>query len=421
MTFTEDFLSYVWKHQRFSEISLQAIKGELVSVVKPGVLNNHDGPDFLQAEIDVDGRKWHGSVELHLKSSDWLKHGHEGDPKYKNVILHVVWEHDCEIPSLENVPTIECKNIVHPSTLSKYQSLLQPYQNIPCEKDFESVDEFLRSSWLNRMLVERLETKTRAIQKDYMNLGSNLNQSFYRLMAKGFGQKVNEAGFDQLSRKLPVKILLRYSNSLPNLEALLFGVAGFLNDPLDSYMRDLNERYIHLKRKYDLQEIEPSTWNFMRLRPANFPTVRLAQLAALFFKASDFLQLPNTSPDFAQLQKLLKVKASSYWDNHYRFGKESEISQKWISKGFFEHLVINVFVPFVFYYSRRTGASSFEWVEEVLSNISPENNKIIRKMTAAGFKNSSADLSQAIYHLFQTYCSQSKCLSCALGNAVLKQ
>ncbi len=416
---SEAFLSYLWKYQKFDSIELKGTKGEHIQVLKPGVLNHHAGPDFLLAELVIDGTKWHGSVELHVKASDWEKHGHSPDPKYANVILHVVWEDDKPAGIPSKLHTLEVKNCIDTDILMAYEGLLKPYQNIPCEANLAGIDLFKRKVWLSRMLVERLELKTRAIQDDYIAMGSDITESFYRLMCKAFGQKVNEFAFDQLSRNLPAKLLLRYTYNLSLLEALLFGVAGFLEEPQDGYMQDLQGRFQHLKSKHKLVVLPKSSWNFMRMRPSNFPTVRIAQLAALFAKSSEFLRLPTQSPDFDQLKKLLKVKASPYWDTHYNFSKESEQKEKWISDSFFNHLIINVFVPFVFFYKRRTGGASIEWVEEILSNIPPEENSILRKMTAAGFDNSSADKSQSLYHLHQQYCSQSKCLSCALGNSVL--
>ncbi len=417
---SEEFISYVWKYQKFQG-ALVSTSGQLVSVIKPGVLNTNAGPDFLQAKVRVDETEWHGSVELHVKSSDWEKHGHSADPKYKNVVLHVVWQHDANIPALAQVPTVEIAALVPEALIAQYEALQAPYQNIPCEQFNGTVDSFLKSSWLNRMLVERLEEKVHAIQDDYLLLQSNLNESFYRLMAKAFGQKINQHGFDVLTRALPLKILLKHTDKIPDLEALLFGVGGMLEEPQDAYQTDLANRYQHLKHKYGLANIPEGSWNFLRLRPANFPTVRLAQFAALIHKAGDFLALPTKSPDFKSLQTLLHVKASVYWDTHYTFGKSSAAQPKWISKGFYQHLIINVFVPFGFYYKRRTGGASLEWVEDLLGKVAPENNAITRKMQAAGFDNTSSLTSQALYHLNKNYCSKSKCLTCAVGNAVLSR
>ncbi|TXC81636.1 DUF2851 family protein [Luteibaculum oceani] len=419
MKISEEFIFYVWKHRRFTSTTLPGVNGERITVKKPGILNSNAGPDFLHSEIEVDGRTWHGSVEIHCKASDWIKHQHKGDPKYNNLILHVVWENDIEIPELSSVPTLEIKSLVSDITLENYQNLQLPYQFIPCETRVDELDDFIVSAWLNRMLVERLEHKTKSIQDDYLNLRSNLNESFYRLMAKGFGQKINETGFDLLTRNLPLKIVLKHADKLADIEALLFGVAGLLNNQDDTYAQGLLHRYSHLKSKYGLEEISVGSWNYMRLRPANFPDVRIAQFAAVIAKSGDFLQLPNYTPDFKALKQLLSVKASVYWNNHYRFGVESDHKVKWISDGFFQHLLINVFVPFVFYYKRRTGGASFEWVSDILNRLPGEDNKVLRVMQSAGFENNTAGKSQSLYHLYNTYCSQSKCLSCAIGNAVL--
>lgn len=418
---TEEFISYIWKNQKLDPAQLQTVHGDAITVIKPGMLNTNAGPDFLEAKVNVGNTEWHGSVELHVRTSDWERHGHTGDPKYNNIILHVVWEHDKEISALSKVPTLVLRDAIPTEIIDQYQELSAPYRHIPCEQFLHEIDNFLRSSWLSRMLVERLETKVYAIQEDYLDLGSNLNESFYRLMGKAFGQKVNQHGFDVLTRALSLKILLKHADKISDLEALLFGVAGMLVDAKDDYQNELQQRYAHFRHKYNLIEVPDGTWNFLRLRPANFPTIRLAQFAALIHRAGDFMTLPTKSPNFDRLQELLHVKASKYWDNHYTFGKESAVKSKWISKGFFQHLVVNVFVPFGFYYKRRTGAASLDWVEEMLGKLSGEDNVVTRNMVAAGFKNNTSMESQALYHLNRSYCTRSKCLSCAVGNAVLSR
>ncbi|MGB0165463.1 MAG: DUF2851 family protein [Luteibaculum sp.] len=420
MQINEKFLAFIWKQQKFKSLPLKSTDGDIIEVLKPGIPNHDAGPDFLMAQIRINGRLWSGSVELHVNSSDWLLHGHDGDKKYENLILHLIWREDVKLKN-PNCPTVICENIVPENILQTYYQLQSPYQSIPCESHLTDIDDFIKAAWLNRMLVERLEKKIAEFQSDYLSLQSNLNESFYRLMAKAFGQKVNQTGFELLSRHLPLNILLRHANKLQEVEALLFGVSGFLQKPEDEYSESLANHFKHFQRKYDLTTIPESSWNFLRLRPANFPTVRIAQFAALINRSEQFLSLPTQSPNFEDLENLLRVKASEYWDTHYNFHKSSDYQPKWISSGFFRHLVVNVFVPFVFFYKRRTGAVSFEWVEDVMSATKKEDNKITRLMEAAGFKNESSKESQALYHLYNDYCSKSKCLSCAIGSAVLNE
>lgn len=416
----EEFLHFIWQNQ-YLQTSLETTTGSEIVVKKKGQHNKNSGPDFLNAHIEIDGQHWVGNVEIHLNSSDWNAHKHQHDKNYNNVILHAVWNDDKPISmqSGHSPVTLELKKHASPAIVKRLNdfSLSTTY---PCEGKIDLVDHFTLNSFTDRLIVERFEERNKRIQNDYIEQHYDLNESFYRLMALAFGQKINQMGFDLLSKQLPLKILSKHSGNILEIESLVFGVAGFLEkEARDGYQQSLIETYAHLKRKYNLEEVPYDIWSKAKLRPSNFPAVRLAQFSALVNQSSRFLHLLEYTPNFKLLKDLLSCKTSPYWRNHYGFEKESVVKEKNLSENFTRHLIINAFLPFYFYFKRRSGGASIDMVQDVLLQLPSEKNSALAEIEKIGLPNKNALQSQAFYHLHQNYCTLKKCLNCRIGHKVL--
>jgi hypothetical protein len=421
---TEEFLQYIWKHQLIEKAELKTKQGDLLQIVHPGTLNTDAGPDFFNASIMIGDTLWAGNVEVHLKSSDWNKHGHQHDAAYNNVILHVVFDHDAEVvidggrivPAF--VPVIDSK------VIENYEYLLQQKKWPACSKDFNNVDPIYRSAALNAMLVQRLQSKTKLIERLLNQNNNHWNETFYQHLAMTFGLKTNGLPFEMLTRSLPLRILSKHKDNLLQLEALIFGQSGLLNERLlgDDYFLQLREEYQYLAAKYQLKSIESHLWKFHRLRPANFPTIRMAQFAALINQSESLFSKLMEIEDIGTLMKLFQVKASRYWDVCYRFNQKSIHQEKWLGKETIHLLMINSVVPFLFLYGERNGKEELkERAFYFLEQLPAESNSIIRRWSELGFKAESAYATQALIQLKNVYCEPLNCLKCQIGNKILHQ
>lgn len=418
----EEFLHFIWQNQ-YLQPNLVTEDGLSVVVQHKGTLNTFNGPDFTNAQIEIDGQLWAGNVEIHTRSSDWNKHNHTLDDNYNNVILHVVWSLDKEIEtkSGHKPQTLALSKFAQPAIISRLQNFGES-NSYPCQNRMSEVDAFLINSYLDRLIVERFEERNKRIQTDYIEEGYDLNESFYRLMALAFGQKVNQMGFDMLSKNLSIKVLSKHVGDIIAIESLVFGVAGFLEPPSgDEHYTRLQQSFKHLKNKYNLVPIPVTIWHKGGLRPANFPAVRLAQFSALINKSSRFFNLLEFTPNYEELQELLLCAPSPYWLTHYGFEKESPKREKKLSKNFTNHLIINAFLPFYFYFKRRSGGASIDMVQGVLQQLPAEKNSALAEIEKMGLPNKNALHSQAFYHLFKNYCSPKKCLNCRIGHKVLSK
>ena len=289
---TEDFLHYLWKHKLFDNQNLRTESGDEIDILKPGEHNHNAGPDFSNARIIVDNMAWAGNVELHINSSDWYKHKHQNDKSYDNVVLHVVYKHDKEIKNSVGgyIPVLELRNRIPVHLFKNFERLKNSEDWIPCSNQIKYVDDFTVQLWLNRMIIERLENKVKIINEELSNLNNDWDECFYRILCKNFGFKVNAIPFQWLSQSLPYLFIQRQQNSLTQIESLLYGQSGMLNDDFhNEYTNTLKKEYRHLRNKYSLKPIEESSWKFMRLRPSNFPTIRISQLANLFYQNQKIL------------------------------------------------------------------------------------------------------------------------------------
>jgi len=419
----EDLLHYAWKYRLFDLENLKSGQGHQLAVIDPGSLNGDSGPDFFESHIQIDDVVWVGNVEIHLRSSDWYRHNHDKDLAYNNVILHVVFENDRDVILSDGrlLPCLELK-IPH-SFLNKYQSLMSSQLWIPCQMDISKLSRFFVNHWLDRMLLERMERKADEIRKMYHQNFNSWEETFYQLLARYFGMKVNADPFEQLARSVPLKILAKQKNSLLQLEAIFFGQAGFLNDVNtdDKYYTSLRTEYRFLQSKFKLKAIEKRRWKFMRLHPVNFPTVRIAQLASLVYHSQSLFSKIIKVEELDGFYVLLQSKASLYWDTHYRFGEEGESKKKLLGKLTIDILIINAIVPILFVYGKEIGSSiHVDRALSFLEKLKPEKNSIIKLWMKSGVVVKSAYQSQSLLHLKSEYCSNYRCLECELGNRVLR-
>ena len=422
----EDFLHYVWQHQYFQKNNLVTAGQETVHVFKTGFLNNNAGPDFMGAQVKIGQEIWNGSVEIHLRASDWLRHHHEQDARYDQVILHVVWDNDQFLKRTDgtSIPVIELKNRVDQDLLKTYLNLKEDPHTIPCTPFLEQVPEMPKLHMLDRVLLERLEQKGNYLIEQIGLSNQNWEEVTYQALVANFGFKINKELFSRLSKCLPYAVLRRHRGNLLRLEALLFGQAGFLAEELilDEYLDKLRQEYEYLKHKYSLPEgLQKSDWNLLRLRPANFPTVRLAQLAAflqdkehLFSTLAELNSLPEYNHFFT-------ATVSPYWQNHYMPGRKFKSPQKGMGKDSIAVIIINTVIPLLFAYARSVDDQKLiDKALDLLENISAEQNSITNIYQQLNFRNKSALDSQAFLQLYQQYCSSRQCLVCSIGHHILK-
>jgi len=418
----EEFLQFIWKQELFNRNNLKTVDGKPMEVIHVGQPNTDSGPDFFNARIRIDETTWAGNVEIHQKSSHWYRHHHNVDAAYDNVILHVVESYDLPVKVKNHeLPTLV---ITYPADiLENYEQLLKSERWIACEDKLSEVDPFILRFWFSSLMVERLQSKTGAILAILEQNKNNWNETFYQLLARNFGMKTNALPFELLAKSLPLQILSKHKNDLFQTEALLFGQSGLLNETLlgDDYFLSLRKEYSFLYKKYDLAGIESHLWKFMRLRPINFPTIRIAQLAALINQSSALFSRILETETLGELRKLFEVSASEYWNTHYNFNKISKDNHtKTLGETAFNNLVINTVVPMLFVYGdHHMDQEMKDRALLLLEKIAPESNQIIRKWNALGIECRSAFETQALIQLKNLYCTNKKCLNCQLGAKII--
>jgi hypothetical protein len=425
MLFPEDFLHYVWKFKLFDNKQLTTTTGDALEVFSAGLHNTDSGPDFHNARVKIGDTIWAGNVEIHLSSSDWKKHNHTTDNAYANVILHVVYRDDepLILPDGRHVPTLELKDRIPAELYNRYHTLVFGNQSIiPCEASIKTVDDFTLRTWFTRVLIERLEKRAETGSITLQTNRGDWEETFYQSLAANFGFKINATPFELLARSLPQYILAKHKNPL-QVEALIFGQAGFLNgDFEDAYPQSLKKDYDFLRKKFSLTPIENHLWKFMRLRPQNFPTIRLAQFAALIVNSNHLLSKVLDTRDIAGLRDLFtNIKVDPYWEDHFRFDKPSKPSSKNLGAASIDILLLNTVVLFLFSYGKHHGQQHFiDRALKILENLPGEQNNIVADFDSLGIKANSAFESQALLELKNYYCNYKKCLQCSVGNKILK-
>lgn len=421
----EDFLHFLWRWRRFSTHHLQTTDGQPLEVVHPGEPNAHAGPDFFNARIRIGDTLWAGNVEIHLRASEWLSHRHESDRAYDNVILHVVLDEDEVIyrSNGQRLPCLALRQYIPQGLLEQYHCLIHAREWIPCSRRLSEVSAIIKVNWLDRLLVERLQEKTNAVAQRLAEANGHWEEAFYRQLAYSFGLKVNADTFEALARITPWHLLSRHRDNCLQVEALLFGQAGLLDNITDddTYVQSLVREYRFLQHKYQLHPLAASQWKFFRLRPSNFPTVRIAQLAALLYRAPLLFSAVLDTPKLQDLEKLFEVEHSPYWTTHYRFGQPSPARRKSLSKAFIHALIVNAVVPFLFHYGREKSLVVYRnQALYLLDVLSPESNAILEKWGDLGLKPKNAAQAQGLIHLKTRYCQMLRCLECAIGTALLR-
>ncbi len=420
----EDLLHYIWKYNKLIASRLTTSGRERVVILQSGAHNPLSGPDFFDARIEIGGQLWAGNVEMHVKASDWYAHHHEEDHNYDNVILHVVWDNDVPVFRKDNteIPTLELRKFIPPKVLENYHHLFdnRNINFINCEKDIQTTNGFILDNWLERLYFERLEEKSRLVLDLLKEAKNDWEHVLFILLLKNFGSKINGEAFLSLGRALDFKVVQKTRSKPLQLESILFGMAGLLDDPVvkDTYFNQLKKEYHYLKRKFNLDGSSVLRPEFFKLRPSNFPTVRLSQFASLYRRQQLFSDLME-SPSREDLYTILKVSANGYWDNHFTFAKVSPGKPKILSPKFMDLLLINTILPLKFCYSKQKGNPLNEELVKIVSELKNEYNNVV-----AGFKNfgvvaCSAKDSQALLQLYNEYCSKNKCLQCAVGIRLL--
>ena len=420
----EDFLHYLWRLKKFDFTELQTTDGEQILILQPGTLNHNAGPDFINAKIQIGDTLWAGNVEMHLKSSEWLIHKHQTDKAYNNVILHVVLEEDKAIKRQtgEKIPCLELRKRVPLKLSTVYKKLIHNEYWIPCQHQLHGVKEITRELWLDRLMIERLEEKTQGIAQRFEANKQNWEETFYQMLSRNFGVKINAEAFELLAKSISILTLAKHKNNLFQLEALLFGQAGLLEkDFKDAYPQKLKTEYTHLRRKFDLTPIHATHWKFLRLRPANFPTIRIAQLAMLIFQSSHLFSKILAIQNVKEVENMFELSIANYWQTHYVFDKESIKRKKSLGKNTIHLFIINTIVPFLFFYGNKKGDEKYkDKAMQLLEELPAEKNSIIRKWEELAIHPKSAYQSQALLQLKNNYCNEKKCLSCSIGHAILK-
>jgi hypothetical protein len=420
----EALLQYAWKLRNFDQKDLFSTAGEMLEVLHPGQQNTDAGPDFFNARIRIGQTLWAGNVEVHVRASDWKRHRHPSDSAYEQIILHVVYEADEDIFSKTGTPypTLELKQRISPELISRYKEFRNHRGWIPCGLQSSQVSKIALESWLERVLIERLSHKAVRIRETLDRNHSDWEETFYIYLARNFGFRVNAVPFELLARSLPLNMLLRYRDNLFQLEALLFGQAGLLNTHFaEQYAQRLQSEYQFLARKHTLIPLDGHLWKFLRLRPLNFPTLRIAQFAKLISGSGKLFARVMEHPDPAGLKELFSVGTSEFWHTHYHFEKGAPKSERLLGKESVENIVLNTVAPFLFVYSKSQGEEeAAEKAMNLLSVLEPENNTIIRSWKACGLEASDAGRSQALLELKEGYCNKKKCLDCGIGRFLLK-
>ena len=419
----EQLLHYVWKHKIFPLKELKTTTGQQVEVIDTGLANTDAGPDFFNAKLKLDGVLWIGNIEIHERSSDWFKHGHHADAGYNSVILHIASEIDTEISRSngERIPQIQL--ICPEAVRTNYKELLETDSYPPCYRIIPSLPPFTAHSWMTALQMERFEQKATLLNERLKRCQGNWEDAFFITLARNFGFGLNGDAFETWAHRLPFRAVDKHRNDLFQIEAIFFGQAGILEDSDgDGYYLRLKKEYTYLQHKFGLIPMDASLWRFLQLRPANFPHIRIAQLACLYHRAYGLLSRIMETETLQGVRDILKGGTSEYWLTHYTFGGSSPSRPKTLSNTSLDLLIINTVVTFLYAYGLHKGnrvlcarAGSF------LEELKAENNYITRMWEQCGMKASNAADSQALIQLKKEYCDKKKCLYCRIGYEYLKR
>ncbi|RPD48628.1 DUF2851 family protein [Hymenobacter sediminis] len=424
----EDFLHYIWQHQYFDKTRLQTEDGQPITVLRPGQRNPDAGPDFLNARLQLGEVEWNGAVEIHIRASDWFRHQHQTDLKYDQVVLHVVYSADQEVCRTDGtvVPSLTLGSRIAPHLLATYEQLREqpPEAALPCAPLLTRVSELARTMMTGRTLMERVEQKADLITALHQQQGQDWEATTWHALAAAFGFQKNAEPMARLAKALPLSVIRRHRHDARQLAALVFGQAGFLKDvePADSYLQELQQEFAFLRHKYNLSGTALAThdWNFLRLRPANFPTVRLAQLTGLLHARPTLFDVLLSARDIKALEQFFAAPLPEYWQTHYRPGKTGKVAV--LGRSSIHLLVTNLVVPLRVAYAHYVGnPEQVEAAVTLLDQLPAEQNHVLDVYELAGFRNATAADSQGLLALHRRYCEPRQCVRCAIGGSILRQ
>lgn len=420
----EDFLHYLWKYQLFHTVDICTTDKQPVQILTSGILNKNAGPDFFNAQLIIGEQRWAGNVEIHINASDWYVHHHEKDTNYDNVILHVVWIDDTTVFTTSNtvVPTLVLKEYIPTPLLINYQKLFSvKKQQLNCEKGIGTINSFVIKKWLERLYFERLQRKSEVIIELLKATNNDWEAVLFCLLTKNFGLKVNGDAFYNMAKQLDFSIVRKEVYRLEVLESLLFGQLGLLSKKIEGeYYQTLQKEYRYLTKKYRLSKVLRTQVQFFRLRPPNFPTIRLAQLSSLFHTHQNLFSKLMEKRVIEDFYKLFDIQPSEFWHTHYTFEKTSKHTKKGLTKSFIDLIIINTILPLKYVYQNHYNNFLEDDFIVFIQELPPEKNSTIDLFNTLGISSKDAMGSQALLELKNEYCNQQKCLSCAIGNELLK-
>lgn len=419
----ERLLQFIWQFQYFNKNELQIEQGDTLKIISQGNYNSHQGPDFLNAKICLGNTIWVGNIEIHIKSSDWLKHLHDKDKNYSNIILHVVWENDIDLNHNRKriLPTLTLQQLVPKILLERFKELMEKKVFVACQSYLPVLDEMKWTLWKERIAIERLQRKSTDVLVLLNEANNYWEEVFWWMIARNFGMKTNASIFEAIARSLPLSLIGKHKNQIHQLEGFLLGQAGLLNNNFkDDYPKLLQKEYLFYQKKYSLKQVCHPPF-FLRMRPANFPTLRLAQLAMLVQQSSHLFSRIKETDSIITLKELLNVTANDYWHYHYLFDHASAYRCKQLGKQMVENVIINTVIPVLFAYGLlhndlEIKNKALRWLTE----LSPEKNAITQNWSYYKVSNNTALESQALIEIKNNYCDERRCLDCAVGNAILK-
>lgn len=421
--FSEELLQFIWRYKLWKPVPFITKAGNSLTILHPGELNLDSGPDFFNAKIKINDLVLVGNIEIHILTSDWLKHNHQQDKSYNTLILHAVYEHDTELDqnTKHNVEILELKDLIDEKTLQVYDQLSTTKTRLACNKQLQGVNDLKFISWMERMTIERLEEKVQRIENHFRVFEGDYTQTFYTCLLRSFGFKVNALPFEMLAKHLPVHLVLKHSDNLMQLEALFLGMAGLLNDQYkDKYIQNLQNEFEYLKTKYKLKPLEKEVFKFSKMRPSNFPNVRLVQFAALVHSHQELFTDPHSKMDHKILLNTFDVEVSDYWKKHYTADGKLLTKQLSFGKNSAEIVIINTFAPFFFFYSKKLAKPEFmEAALDLLKSCKMEVNTKTKLFESRKLHLQNAAASQGIINLYDKYCVSRRCLKCGIAAAIL--
>lgn len=429
----EQLLHYVWKHRLLPARPLATTDGRPIEVIDPGLHNRNSGPDFFNAKVKIGQTLWVGNVEIHDKSSDWFLHGHDHDVAYDNVVLHVAGIIDCDVTNTLGHFIPQMQIDVPQQVIDNYEELLRTDQYPPCYRIIPQLAPITIHAWMAALQTERLEQKTEAIAERARRLGGSWEDAYFMTLARNYGFGINGDSFEEWAAHIPLSAVGHHRDDLFQVEAIFMGQAGLLTPEsipqryrdeavADPYFQRLSKEYTYLAHKFSLQPMDHHRWRFLRLRPQNFPYIRLSQLACLYHERKTSLSQLTDCKTVAELQNMMGTHVSDYWKTHYTFGQESGSNTKHLSPFSINLLLINTCIPMLFAYGRHTAKEEYcDRAFDLLEQLRAESNHIIRMWNECGLKVKTAGDSQALIQLKKEYCDRKDCLRCRIGYEYLRR